>query len=85
MNKQSQRSSSVGEAYRVAGPYLTLGIQFAAMLLICVFAGKWIDDYYDAAPAFTLLGGVFGIVAGFYHFLKTVMRLQKSTEEKKGD
>lgn len=85
MNKQRRESSSVGEAYRVAGPYLTLGIQFAVTLLLCVFAGKWVDGYYNTAPAFTLLGGVLGIVAGFYHFLKTVMGLPKSTEDKKGD
>lgn len=85
MNKPSHKLSGVGEAYRAAGPYLTLGIQFAAILLICVFAGKWVDGYYNTAPAFTLVGGVFGIVAGFYHFLKTVMGLQKSAEEKKGD
>jgi F0F1-type ATP synthase assembly protein I len=77
-----RKSSSVSEAYRVAGPYLTLGIQFAATLLICVLIGKWVDGYYDTTPAFTLVGGILGIVAGFYHFLKTVVRLQKMPEDK---
>ncbi len=80
MNKR--KSSGVGEAYRVAGPYLTLGIQFAAALLICVFIGKWVDGRYDTAPAFTLVGGLLGIVAGFYHFLKTVMGWQNKPEDK---
>jgi len=83
MNKDHKRLSGVGEAYRIASPYLTLGIQFAAMVLICVFAGKWIDEHYDTTPAWTLVGGLVGIVAGFYHFLKTVMGLQKSSEDKK--
>lgn len=81
MNKNSQKSSGVGEAYRVASPYLTLGIQFAVTLVVCVFAGKWVDGYYDTAPAFTLVGGVLGIVAGFYHFLKTVMGWQTKEDE----
>ena len=82
MDKHKQNSSSVGEAYRAAGPYLTLGIQFAVSVVVCVFLGKWVDDRYDTMPAFTLVGGILGIVAGFYHFLKTVMGLQKKQEDK---
>lgn len=83
MNNKDRKSSSVGEAYRIAGPYLTLGIQFAVTLLIGVFAGKWVDGHYGTTPAFTLVGGLVGIIAGFYHFLKTVMNLSKDPEDKK--
>ncbi|NUM81414.1 AtpZ/AtpI family protein [bacterium] len=50
---------------------MTLGIQFVATILVCVFAGRWVDGRYDMAPIFTLVGGFLGIAAGFYHFLKT--------------
>ena len=83
MNNKNRKSSSVGEAYRIASPYLTLGIQFAVTLLVCVFAGKWVDGHYDTTPAFTLVGGLVGIVAGFYHFLKTVMGMSKKNEDQK--
>ncbi len=84
MNRQpsQKKSASLGEAYRAVGPYMTLGIQFVATILVCVFAGRWIDGRYDMAPIFTLVGGFLGIAAGFYHFLKTVLRENRKPEDK---
>ncbi|MDP6038420.1 MAG: AtpZ/AtpI family protein [Candidatus Latescibacteria bacterium] len=81
MNKDDKKASSVGDAYRAVGPYLTLGIQLVITILLCLFAGRWVDGKFDSSPVFTLVGGLFGIAAGFYHFFKEVLRV----DHKAGD
>ena len=76
-----KKSSGMSEAYRAVGPFLTLGIQFVAMSLFCVFVGKWLDARYDMAPVWTLAGGILGIVAGFYHFFKVVLGQGHKSED----
>jgi F0F1-type ATP synthase assembly protein I len=49
-------------------------MQFALMIVICLAIGLWVDNRYLIAPWGTLVGGIVGIVGGFYHFLKTVTR-----------
>ena len=73
MNDRDKKSSSSGDAYRTVGPYLTLGIQLVVTILLCVYAGHWADGKFDTEPIFTLVGGLFGIAAGFYHFFKEVL------------
>jgi len=73
MNNSNQRNASIGEAYRAASPYLSLGIQFVVIILICLFAGKWADDYFEMSPLFMLVGAGVGVLAGFYHFFKAVL------------
>jgi len=81
MNKPNQRNASIGEAYRIASPYLSLGIQFVVIILICLFAGKWADDYFETSPLFILVGAGVGIVAGFYHFFKAVLGWGKKSRD----
>ena len=77
MDEDGKKASSYGEAMRVMGPYITLGIQFVLIILICVYAGHWADGKFDTAPILTLVGGLFGIAAGFYQFLKEVLGWDK--------
>jgi len=78
MNK---KPSDMSEAYRAVGPFLTLGIQFVVMILLCVYAGKWLDNRFDVTPVFTLAGGILGIIAGFYHFFKVVHSQGRKPED----
>ena len=80
MDKRNKQSE-IGRAYRSVSIYLTLGIQFVAIILLCVFAGHWVDGKFDASPVWTLVGGLIGIAAGFYHFLKVVLRMDGKSEE----
>jgi hypothetical protein len=64
----------LADLLREAGPLLGLGMQFALMIVICLAIGLWVDNRYLIAPWGTLVGGIVGIVGGFYHFLKTVTR-----------
>ncbi len=82
MNKHhSDKPSSLAQAYRSVGPYLTLGIQLIATILLCVFAGHWADGKFDTSPIFILIGSLVGIAAGFYHFFKVVLKMDRKSEE----
>ena len=78
--------SSLGQAYRKAGPYLSLGIEFIAAILLCLFAGRWLDSKLDTVPFLMLFGAFLGMAAGFYNLYKTSLRLQeRDSARKKGD
>lgn len=82
MNKHNtDKPSSLSQAYRSVGPYLTLGIQLVVTILLCVFAGHWADGKFDTSPLLTLIGGLLGIAAGFYHFFKAVLKMDSKSEE----
>ena len=80
-DSESKKQSGIGQAYRSVGPYITLGIQFVVNILVCVFAGRWLDGHFDTSPIFTLLGSLFGIAAGFYHFFKVVLNMDRKSED----
>lgn len=69
--------NSVVKAYREATPFLTLGIQFAAIVVLTFFIGKWADEKLNTKPWLMLAGIIVGISAGFYHFFKAVTALTK--------
>ena len=58
-------------------PYLGLGVQLAASIIIMVFIGIWLDGKFNTSPFLTLLFSVLGIAAGMYNFIKSVTRLDK--------
>jgi F0F1-type ATP synthase assembly protein I len=68
--------SSLGEAYRKAGPYLSLGVEFTASILVCLFAGRWLDAKLGTTPYLLLAGTMLGAAAGFIHFFRAVLQIQ---------
>jgi ATP synthase protein I len=68
-------------AYREATPFLALGIQFAAIVVLTFFLGKWVDEKLNTKPWLMLLGIFVGISAGFYHFFKTVNEISKKSKK----
>ena len=83
--RRVSKDSSPSQAYRAVGPYLSLGIELVVAILLFFFAGWWLDVYWDTLPVLTLAGAFLGMIAGFYHFLKGVFRLQKRSEEAGSD
>ena len=65
------------QAVRDAAPYLGIGSSLALMVLLCLGAGYWVDRKLATAPWFFLLGGMFGLFAAAYHFIKSVKGLDK--------
>jgi len=63
------------------GPYLGLGAQLAATIVIMAFIGKWLDDKYAKSPLFLLIFSFMGIIAGMYNLIKTVLKLEKNMKK----
>ena len=83
MNKKEEEYSAFAKYYKEVGPYLGTGIQLAATVVLMFFIGRWIDSAAGTDPAFTLVFAVLGIAAGLYNFIKTVMSLSKTDNEKR--
>lgn len=78
---EEKGSSGLGRAYRQVGPYLSIGVEFTASILLCLGAGWWIDGRFHTTPVFVLVGAFFGMAAGFYHFYRSVIGLQKKNRK----
>lgn len=64
-------------------PFLNIGTVLVACVLVGIGLGYWLDKKLQTEPWLLLAGAFLGIASGFYHFIKTVMQLQKSDESKK--
>ena len=76
---------TLARSYRDVGPYLGLGIQLAATIVICFFIGQWLDGLFNTTPWLMVLGAMLGAGAGLYNFLRTVIELGKRQKEKRED
>jgi ATP synthase protein I len=82
MSKEDE-PNKVTRYYKEVGPYLGTGIQLAVTVVLMFFLGRWIDSLTGTEPLFTLLFALFGIAAGIYNFIKTVLSLSNSENEKR--
>ena len=73
------------KTYKEIGPYLGLGFQLAATVLIFLFIGDWLDKKYNSSPIFTLIFAILGISIGLYSVIKTIIGLEqkRKNDEKK--
>lgn len=46
--------------------------QLVGSILIGIFAGKWVDDYFKTEPLFLIIGLLLGLAASVYAMLKLV-------------
>jgi ATP synthase protein I len=74
--------ASFARTYRDVAPYLGLGIQLAATIVVCFFLGRWLDQVLNTTPWLMILGAFLGAGGGLYGFLKTVIELGKKEKEK---
>lgn len=70
-------------SFREYSPYLTLGFQLAAAVVIFLFIGVWLDDRWNTSPWLKLAGLFLGTVGGFIKFFTTVAKLEREQEGKK--
>jgi F0F1-type ATP synthase assembly protein I len=76
--KKTELFPGINQLYRDFGPYLTLGFQLAAAVLLFFFIGWWLDSTYETSPTFQLLGVLIGSVGGMVKFFRTVSNLNKT-------
>jgi ATP synthase protein I len=49
-----------------AGEIMGVGLQFAASIIVFLFAGRWLDSRLGTEPWLLILGVMVGASAGFY-------------------
>jgi F0F1-type ATP synthase assembly protein I len=54
------------------------GFQFAASILICLFAGRWLDRRLGTGPWLLILGTFVGAALGFFAMYRTLKATQES-------
>ena len=80
--KRKSNQTKFLETYREVGPYLGLGTQLAATIVIMFFLGRWLDGQFKTEPVLTIIFSFFGGFAGVYNFIRTVLEMNK---KKKND
>ncbi len=77
-------SEKFTKPYKDIGPYVGLGTQLAATIVLMFFLGKWLDEKFELFPVLTISFTFFGSFAGLYNFIKTVLAINKKrkNEEK---
>ena len=82
-NKRLAAFRLIGVGFYIA--LCIIGGIFAGCMVIGVFGGRWLDEKWGTEPWMLIIGSLVGMASGFYHFFKTVLRLDKEQKEKKKD
>jgi F0F1-type ATP synthase assembly protein I len=83
-DEPGNRQTGFLEAYREFAPYLTLGFQLAAAVIILFFIGDWLDARYHTSPLFSLIGVAIGTVGGLIKFIRSVIQVRKRNSTRSG-
>jgi ATP synthase protein I len=63
--------------------YAGVGIQFAAAVILFLFAGQWLDRRLGTSPVFLMLGVFVGAGAAFYSMYRKLMADQEARKKDK--
>lgn len=83
MIEKNDYTSKFSDSYRKVGPYLGLGTQLAATIILMFFLGRWLDVQLNSAPFLMILCSLLGGFAGIYNFIKTTLNLNKKKSDQK--
>lgn len=78
---QKKNKEDYTKIYRDIGPYLGLGTQLAATIVLMLFIGKWLDEYFDTYPYLMIIFSFLGGFSGIYNVIKSVLELNKKKKE----
>jgi F0F1-type ATP synthase assembly protein I len=76
--KRSQQRSRKGLS---GSDFAGLGIQFAAAILVFLFAGQWLDNRFGTDGLFTIAGVFVGASGAFYNMYRKISAAQKQDDE----
>jgi F0F1-type ATP synthase assembly protein I len=82
MTQKTKSDTDFTSTYKEVGPYLGLGTQLAATIVLMFFLGRWLDGELDISPLLTICFSFLGGFAGIYNFIKAVLNLNKRNKIK---
>lgn len=85
MELKDKSAEDLARSYREIGPYLGLGTQLAASIVIMFFAGKWLDEKFGLFPLLTIVFSFLGGFAGIYNFIRAVIEINEKRKKKKNN
>jgi F0F1-type ATP synthase assembly protein I len=68
--------------YKKVGPYLGLGTQLAATVILMFYLGYWLDKKFDTYPILIIIFSLLGGFAAIYNFIKSVLKLSSKEKQK---
>jgi ATP synthase protein I len=74
MKLEPDNPKGVRNFYKEVGPYIGLGLQLAVTVTVMVFIGIWLDGKFETKPILTIILAFFGVFAGMYTFIKSVLK-----------
>lgn len=74
MKLEPDKTKGTSNFNKEVGPYIGLGLQLALTVTVMVFIGIWLDDEFDTKPILTIVFAFFGVFAGIYTFVRSVLK-----------
>ncbi len=74
MKLEPDKIKGTSNFYKDVGPYIGLGLQLAVTVTVSVFIGIWLDGQFETKPILTVVFAFFGVFAGMYTFIKSVLK-----------
>ena len=74
MKLEPDKLKGASNFYKDVGPYIGLGLQLAVTVTAMIFLGIWLDDQFETQPILTIIFAFFGVFAGLYTFIKSVLK-----------
>ncbi len=65
--------------------YSTIGLQLAITILLFLYAGYKLDNYYDTSPLNIIIFAFLGLGLGFYNLIKSLKDIEKTAPEEPED
>jgi F0F1-type ATP synthase assembly protein I len=83
---RARAEPALGASQGAADPRLMgLGLQFVVAILVCLYAGMWLDGKLHTAPWLMLAGALVGASAGFYSMFRVLMSVDRRIDEEQKD
>jgi len=74
--------NDLNQTFKEVGPYLGIGVQLAATIILMVILGQWLDEKFEKKYLFTIIFAFWGIISGMYNLLRTLNYLEKRKKNK---
>ena len=82
-DKENKVSEKLSNSLKDVGPYLGLGTQLTATIVLMFFLGRWLDNQFNTFSFLIIIFSFIGCFAAMYNFIKTVLELNNKKNDTK--